>query len=56
MRWKTERIQNKTRVKTFFAFIPVRCKKENRWLEMVTVTQEYIDKKWVSTSFKDDGK
>ena len=33
----------KRRVKTWFAVVPVTIKRETRWLEYVTVSQEYTD-------------
>jgi len=40
MRWKTGRA-GETRIKTFFAWLPVEVNHEVRWLEYVTVEQEY---------------
>ena len=31
------------RIKKFFAYFPVRINSEIRWLEYVTVEQEYVD-------------
>jgi len=54
MRWKAKRkpTTNEERTRTFFALFPIKCQKEYRWLEIVTVTQKYLGNKWISTHFK----
>ena len=41
MKWNV--YNENTRIKTFFAILPVRIKSEVRWLEKVTVKQIFIE-------------
>jgi hypothetical protein len=43
MRWKSKKpIPGHTRERSFFAFLPARTGLETRWLERVTVLQQYV--------------
>lgn len=46
MKWKEPR-EGETRVVTYFAFFPVTINHETRWLETVTVKEQY----WVSVGW-----
>jgi hypothetical protein len=47
------------RIRTFFAFFPVSCGEETRWLEHVCIEQSYWsgwgDAGWSNVRFIDDG-
>lgn len=52
MKYYTKRVNiGDTRVKSFFAVLPVKVGKENRWWERVTVLQRYED----LTPYSDEG-
>ncbi len=45
MRWEAKKPPaiGQTREKSFFAFVPVSAGSETRWLERVTVLQQYLE-------------
>ena len=58
MRWFSRRpFSFDTRVRSYFAFLPVTAGNETRWLEWVTVREEYFEaadyRVWVPKEFLD---
>lgn len=48
MRWKIKYkpVSDERRIRTFFAFLPINIDYEIRWLEKVTIEQEYMSAKY----------
>ncbi len=55
MRWYKNK-DGKRRKRKFFALFPIQCKRECRWMEMVTISEIYISDwdRWIIEKFIDD--